>query len=97
MTGQGRRVAVVGAGIAGLCSAKLLSEFGFDVHVYDRTLTLLRRAVDAAKLGNADRLSALRELDRQARECERYATTPAFDELVARERAASPALGGRSV
>ena len=71
--------------------------FPVPLHVYDRTLTLLRRAVDAAKLGNADRLSALRELDRQARECERYATTPAFDELVARERAASPALGGRSV
>ncbi|MFD6860782.1 flavin-containing monooxygenase [Rhodococcus sp. NPDC060090] len=37
MTDRGRSVAVVGAGIAGLCSAKLLSEFGFDVHVYDRT------------------------------------------------------------
>ena len=37
MTGRGRNVAVAGAGIAGLCSAKLLSEFGFDVHVYDRT------------------------------------------------------------
>ncbi len=37
MTGRGRSVAVVGAGIAGLCSANILSEFGFDVHVYDRT------------------------------------------------------------
>ncbi|MGW0358392.1 flavin-containing monooxygenase [Nocardia nova] len=31
------RVAVIGAGVSGLCAAKLLTEFGFDVTVYDRT------------------------------------------------------------
>ena len=71
--------------------------FPVPLRVYDRTLSLLRRAVGAAKLGSGDRLSALRELDRQARELERHATTPSFEELVARERAAAPALGGRTV
>ncbi|QBJ96592.1 NAD(P)/FAD-dependent oxidoreductase [Rhodococcus sp. ABRD24] len=31
------RVAIVGAGVAGLSSAKVLKQFGFDVTVYDRT------------------------------------------------------------
>lgn len=30
-------VAIIGAGIAGLCSAKLLTEFGFNVTVFDKT------------------------------------------------------------
>lgn len=71
--------------------------FPVPLRVYDRTLSVLRRAVGAAKLGDGDRMSALRELDRQARELERHATTPSFEELVARERAAAPALGGRTV
>ncbi|WP_241758563.1 DUF763 domain-containing protein [Pyxidicoccus parkwayensis] len=50
--------------------------------VYDDTLRVLRRAVDAAKLGNAEKLSSLRELDRQARRLEATATGPSFDELV---------------
>lgn len=50
--------------------------------VYDDTLRVLRSAVDAAKLGNEEKLSALRELDRQARRLEATATGPSFDELV---------------
>ncbi|NGP09081.1 NAD(P)/FAD-dependent oxidoreductase [Rhodococcus sp. 14C212] len=30
-------IAIIGAGVAGLCSAKLLTEFGFDVTVFDST------------------------------------------------------------
>jgi hypothetical protein len=51
--------------------------------VYDDTLRVLRGAVDAAKLGNEEKLSALRELDRQARRLEATATGPSFDALVA--------------
>ncbi|HZI12651.1 MAG TPA: DUF763 domain-containing protein, partial [Myxococcus sp.] len=51
--------------------------------VYDDTLRVLRGAVDAAKLGNEEKLSALRELDRQARRLEATSTGPSFDELVA--------------
>ncbi|NLU63607.1 NAD(P)/FAD-dependent oxidoreductase [Rhodococcus sp. HNM0563] len=32
-----KKVAIIGAGISGLCTAKVLKQFGFDVVVYDRT------------------------------------------------------------
>ncbi|HLL03359.1 MAG TPA: DUF763 domain-containing protein [Myxococcaceae bacterium] len=51
--------------------------------VYDSTLRVLREAVDAAKLGQEEKLSAIRELDRQARLLEGSATGPSFEELVA--------------
>ncbi len=50
--------------------------------VYDSTLQVLRSAVDAAKLGNEEKLSAIRELDRQARLLEATATGPSFEALV---------------
>jgi hypothetical protein len=65
--------------------------------VYDRTIRVLRDAVDRAKLGNEDRLTAVRELDRQARQLELTARKPEFLELVERERACSADWGGRSV
>jgi hypothetical protein len=71
--------------------------FPVPLRVYDQTIGVLRQAVDSAKLGNDDRLHAIRELDRQARALERVATGPSFDALVERERAASPAFDGRSV
>jgi hypothetical protein len=71
--------------------------FPVPLKVYDQTLSVLRRAVQSAALGNAERLGALRELDRQARWLERSALRPDFAEHVARERAASATLDGRTV
>ncbi len=71
--------------------------FPVPLRVYDATLRVLKRAVEAARLANDDRLAALRRLDAQARRLEQVASGPSFDELVARDRALSPALGGRSV
>lgn len=75
--------------------------FPVPLAVYDRTLSELRKAVEAARLGNDERLAALRELDRQARRLERTlhgpAASPTFDELVTRERASSAGFGGRQV
>jgi hypothetical protein len=71
--------------------------FPVPLHVYDRTLTVLRRAVDAAKLANDDRLAAMRRLDEESRRLERVASGPSFDAFVAAERERSDALGGRSV
>ena len=56
--------------------------FPVRLDVYDETLRVLRQAVDAARLGNDERLVALRELDRQARRLEAVATGPSFEALV---------------
>jgi hypothetical protein len=72
--------------------------FPVPTRVYDHTLGVLRRAVDSAKLGNEERLSALRRLDREARRLERVVEGGEdFATIIARERAASPTYGGRTV
>lgn len=73
--------------------------FPVPLAVYDRTIAVLRQAVDRARLGNDDKLAAIRRLDRQARELERCAAGDAFDwdAFCAGEREASHRLGGRSV
>jgi uncharacterized protein len=67
------------------------------IKVYDETIRVLKSAVSSAKLGREEELGALKRLDDQARKLERTATGPSFDAFVATERAASPALDGRSV
>jgi hypothetical protein len=71
--------------------------FPVPVKVYDETLRFLRSAVDRARLGNDDRLAAIRRLDAESRRLERWASGPSFDEHVARENAESWRFGGRSV
>jgi len=70
--------------------------FPVPLKVYDRTLSVLRHAVDRAKLGNEERLAALKRLGQQSRMLERAeeGDRGAFDALMARERAASHRLGG---
>jgi hypothetical protein len=70
--------------------------FPVPLRVYDETIRVLRQAVDGAKLGNDDKLAAIRRLDDQARALEQR-TGPTFDEHVAREHAASATFDGRSV
>jgi hypothetical protein len=67
------------------------------IKVYDETIRVIKSAVQQARLGRDEELQALRRLDEQARQLERSATGPSFDAFVAGERAASPALDGRSV
>jgi hypothetical protein len=63
--------------------------------VYDRTIGVLKTAVQKARLGQSEELAALKRLDEQARRLERHATGPSVDALFAEERACS--YGGRSV
>ena len=65
--------------------------------VYDRTIDVLKTAVQKAKLGQSEELAAIKRLDEQARRLERHATGPSVDTLFAEERARSHRYGGRSV
>lgn len=64
------------------------------VKVYDETLHVLRQAVQRAKLGNDDKLFALRRLDEQSRTLEPIARGPSFQEIVDEEWANTEQRGG---
>ena len=67
------------------------------IKVYDETIRVLKSAVHNAKLGRDEEMQALRRLDDQSRRLERSAEGPSLEAFIAGERAASPALDGRSV
>ncbi len=71
--------------------------FPVPLEVYDETIGVLRRALEAARLGNEERLDAMKRLDRQARLAETWAEGPSYDEFVAGEKRASERYSGRSV
>ncbi|HEY2747818.1 MAG TPA: DUF763 domain-containing protein, partial [Polyangia bacterium] len=71
--------------------------FPVPLRVYDRTLAVMRRAVDAARFGNDERLAAIGRLDAEARRMEATAAAPTFAEYVDDNRARSDEYGGRSV
>ena len=71
--------------------------FPVPIKVYDETIRVLKSAVQNARLGREEELSAIKRLDDQARRLERSATGPSFEAFVATERATSPDLDGRSV
>jgi hypothetical protein len=72
--------------------------FPVPLEVYDETIRVLKDALGRAKLGETERLGAIRRLDERARAVDAAAVTEA--ELAAgieREWRAKPALGGRTV
>jgi uncharacterized protein len=72
--------------------------FPVPLKTYDESIAVLRRALDAAKLGDPDKLESFARLDRFVRNIERRAQPQAdFDAVIAHERAISPGLDGRSV
>lgn len=71
--------------------------FPVPVLVYDRTIQVMKSAVEAASLGHDEKLDAIRRLDVQARRLERRATGPSLDAFIAEERRRSHDYGGRSV
>ncbi|MGO9674166.1 MAG: DUF763 domain-containing protein [Methylocella sp.] len=71
--------------------------FPVPLQVYDQTIKVVKSAVRNAKLGREEELAALKRLDDQARLVERFASGPPVEELIAQERKASHAHGGRSV
>ncbi len=72
--------------------------FPVPLKVYDESLGFLRRALDAAKLGHAEKLDGFARLDTFARLVEdRLSPHAEVDAVIAHERAVSPSLGGRTV
>jgi hypothetical protein len=65
---------------------------------YDEAIDVLRRSLDAAKLGDTEKLDGMARLDRFVRAVEARCTPQAdFEGTLTRERAISPCLGGRTV
>ena len=58
--------------------------FPVPLRVYDQTIQVLKSAVQKAKLGCAEELSALKRLDEQARQLESYSSVTPVQELIAK-------------
>ncbi|WP_421914469.1 DUF763 domain-containing protein [Mesorhizobium sp.] len=71
--------------------------FPVPLKVYDETIGVLKSAVQKARLGREEEVEALRRLDDQSRQVERYVTRPSLKEIIAGEFDQSHLLGGRSV
>lgn len=65
---------------------------------YDESLNFLRSSLDAARVGNTEKLDGFRRLDRFVRAVETTLKPEAdFDALIRHENAISASLNGRSV
>ena len=72
--------------------------FPVPLKTYDESLAVLRRALDAAKLGHTEKLEGFKRLDRLVRQVEnQYEPVADFDSAIRHEQAISPSLNGRSV
>jgi uncharacterized protein len=72
--------------------------FPVALKTYDESLNYLRSSLDAAKLGDNDKLAGFRRLDSFVRAVEtEFEAEADFDAVVAHEKAISPSLDGRSV
>lgn len=72
--------------------------FPVPLKTYDESLAVLRRSLDAAKLGDTDKVEGFKRLDRMVRAVEqRHEPEANFARVVEHEHAISPGLDGRSV
>jgi len=71
--------------------------FPVPTRVLDRTIGVLKHAVTQARLGNDERMAALRRLDAQSRALEATADGPSLAAFLQQERRDSHRYGGRSV
>jgi uncharacterized protein len=72
--------------------------FPVPLRVYDGSISVLRRALDLAKLGHTDKLGGMSRLDSFARAIEKHHDPEAdVAATIAHERAISRSLGGRTV
>lgn len=72
--------------------------FPVPLKTYDESLSLLRRSLDAAKIGDTDKIDGFKRLNRFVGAIEqRYEPVADFERVLEHEHAISPELNGRSV
>lgn len=72
--------------------------FPVPLKTYDESIAVLRRSLDAARMGDTDKIDGMKRLERFVRAVEqRYSAQADFDAALAHERAISKSLGGRTV
>jgi hypothetical protein len=72
--------------------------FPVPLKTYDESITILRKALETAKVGDTERLDGFRRLDQFVRRVEEQCSPEAnFDEALRHERAHSAEYGGRTV
>jgi hypothetical protein len=72
--------------------------FPVPLKTYDESIAVLRRSLDAARLGDADKIDAMKRLETFVRVVEKkYAPVADVNAVMAHEWAVSPSLGGRTV
>jgi hypothetical protein len=71
--------------------------FPVPLKTYDESISVLRRGLDAAKLGDTEKIEGMRRLDRFVRSIEEQFEPQAdLPAVIAHERAISPSLNGRT-
>ena len=72
--------------------------FPVPTRIYDQTIEALQTAVEKAKIGDSDKLTAIKKLTKIAQEAETgFTSNGRFEELLEKERRESPRYGGRSL
>ena len=72
--------------------------FPVPIKIYDETISTLRSAIDKAKIGQSDKLQAIKKLSEIARNAERnFTPNDNFEALIQKERDQSWRYGGRTV
>src|SRR6185503_10119847 len=72
--------------------------FPVPLKTYDESIAVLRRSLDAARVGDTEKLDGMKRLDKFVRAVEkRYSPEANFDAVMQHEHAISKSLGGRSV
>jgi hypothetical protein len=72
--------------------------FPVPLKTYDESIAVLRRGLDAAKVGNTEKIDGMKRLDKFVRAIEtRFSPEADFDAVMAHEHAISKSLDGRTV
>jgi hypothetical protein len=72
--------------------------FPVPLKTYDESIAVLRRSLDAAKVGDTEKIDGMKRLDKFVRAIEkRYSPEADFEAVMAHEHAISKSIGGRTV